>query len=49
MVDTITIRLPDGMRPDLHLVAESNNNSVNREVVELIRKAIKRYHSKAEV
>ena len=42
MPETISIRLPDGMRKQLHELSDANNNSINREVVEMIRRAIKR-------
>lgn len=45
MVDTMTIRLPDGMRDELHILSKANNRSMNGQVVEELRKAIKRSKS----
>lgn len=42
MVETMTIRLPEGMRDDLHSLSKANNRSMNGQVVEELRKAIKR-------
>lgn len=39
--ETITIKLPDGWRSQLHAYSKANNNTVQRQVVELIRKAIR--------
>lgn len=40
MQETITIRLPDGMREKLRLLSEANNRSMNGQVIEVLQKAI---------
>lgn len=41
MPKTITIRLPDGWGDQLRAYSQGNNNTVQRQVVELIRKAVR--------
>lgn len=38
--ETITIRLPEGMREKLRLLSQANNRSMNGQVVEVLQKAI---------
>lgn len=41
-METITIRLPKGMREALHVLSKAQNRSLNGQVVEELRKALHR-------
>lgn len=38
----LTIRMEEGLRDDLRDLSQANNNSINREVVEMVKRAVKR-------
>lgn len=46
--DTMTIRMPAGMLKEIHSLAKANNRNMNGQVVEEMRKAIKRFKIKKE-
>lgn len=46
--ETMTIRMPVGMRDDLHKLAKANNRNLNGQVIEELSKAIKRFKTKKE-
>lgn len=46
--EAMTIRMPAGMRGDLHKLAKANNRTLNGQVIEELSKAIKRFKTKKE-
>jgi hypothetical protein len=38
----LTVRMEDGLREELRTLSKANNNSINREVVETLKKHVKR-------
>lgn len=38
----LTVRMDDGLREELRTLSKANNNSINREVVETLKKHVKR-------
>jgi predicted DNA-binding protein len=46
--ETMTIRMPVGMRDELHKLAKANNRTLNGQVIEELSKAIKRFKTKKE-
>lgn len=46
--EAMTIRMPPGMRDDLHKLAKASNRTLNSQVVEELSKAIKKFKAKKE-
>ncbi len=42
----LTVRMEDGLREELRTLSKANNNSINREVVETLKKHVKRNKEK---
>lgn len=42
----LTVRMDNGLREELRTLSQANNNSINREVVETLKKHVKRNREK---
>lgn len=44
----LTVRMDEGLRENLRAISKANNNSINREVVEVLKKHVKRSKPKEQ-